>query len=274
MTPRFKVVRTAQIRPLMDYDEEKVLYLIETITETEAINVPLPLLKVDRNEYLLLQDSAMLEAAKRLEILSLPAQINNLRNVLEVTAEIYSEGFTPDLIEKFIIGFPRETAVCNGKKDIKGYPDHVWLGITVNNEPEIFLGFRMTGCNQFSTVLFDFFEFVGKHCRYTQSIYNGHFRTANLKQSRHWSRLRLIDPDVGDLKYAGHLGYKFPATMLHFNTGYRIIGIDFPVNILNEKVPSKEKERFLRDLISFRFRTGHPEFIGSGVFLLNTPFKK
>ena len=274
MTPRFKVVRTAQIRPLMDYDEEKVLYLTETIAETGTINVPMPLLKISRNEYLLLQDSAMLEAAKRLEILALPAQINNSRTRIEIAAEIYSEGFTSDLIEHFTNEFPRETVVCSGKRELSSYHDHVALGVSINNDAEIYLGFRKTGGGSISTTLFDFFDFVGKHCRYTHSIYSGHFRTANLKQSRHWSRLRLIDPDIRDLKHAGHLGYRFPASMLQFNTGYRIIGIDFPINILNEKVPEKEKERFLRDLISFRFRTGHPEFIGSGVFLLSSPIKK
>lgn len=274
MTPRFNVVRTNRIYPLMDFEEEKVLYLIETITETETISAPLPLLKIGRNEYLLLQDSAMLEAARRMEIIALPVQINSTRNIIEITAEIYSEGFTPDLVDKFMKEFPRETLVCNGKRELKNYAEHVWLGISVNNDTEFFLGFRKTGGQHFSATLFAFFDFVGKHCRFTQSIYNGHFQTANLKQSRHWSRLRLIDPNLRDLKYAGQLGFHFPAAMLQFNTGCRIIGIDFPVSILNEKVPSKEKERFLSDLISFRFRTGHPEFIGSGVYLLNTPVKK
>ncbi len=274
MAPKFRIIRTAQILPLMAFDEEKVSYLIQNIAESESISIPIPLMEVADNFYLLLQDSAILEAAARLGITALPAQVSIRKSKTAVFGEIYAEGFTNDLIVRFTSEFPRDTMVLTSRKDIRMYEKYDILAINVNGDSDSFLAFRRGREGHFSRLLLEFLDFIGKHCRYTQSIYNGTFPTANLKQPRYWSRLRLENMSIDSLISAGQQGTLFPANMLHFDSGYRIIGVDFPVAILNEKVPVKEKEKFLKDLISFRFRTCHPEFIGSGVFLLNTPLRK
>lgn len=274
MIPRFTVVRTGKIRPLMEFDEAKVRYLVDEIRKNNSIDFTLPLLPNPKNGFLLLQDSAILEAAVRLGITALPAQITPPRSMLKMSGEIFAEGFTPDLLDRFDSILPREIILTSSKKELQSYPDSFGLQFEVHNGADIFLAFRRNGSGTLNPALFDLFAFLGKSCHYTRSLYTGKIRTANLKQTKHWSRISLLNLTVDDLIYCGANDLKFPGGMLHIYSGTRIIGIDFPIDILNEKAPVREKEKFLRDLISYRFSTGHPEFIGSGVFLLNSPSKK
>ena len=274
MNPKLKVVKTTKILPLMEYDEEKTIHLTNIILETETICTPLYLYTSNYQEYYLIQDSSILEASARLNIESLPAQVISSEGELSFEGEIFTEGFTPELVDEFGRLFPKEIAVCSGKRELKKLGDFHSISISSENSADTFIAFKKVGDKCINRTMFAFFDFLQKSCRLSGSAFNRQIRTANLKKSNQWGLLCLVNMDFESLLNSVRQRYLFPAGMLQFDTGGRIIGVNFPVNILNERVSIREKERFLKDLVSFRFRTGYPEYIGGGGYLLNPSFKK
>ncbi len=271
---RLKIVPTSNIIPLMDFEEEKVLLVSDLIQETENISRPLSLVQIEGCRYLLLDDSSILEAANRLNISYLPAQVTVPGRLIDIRAEVYADGWTYDLLEEFLRLFPRSAVVCRQKREIKHFSEPFKLAFRFKRKSDIYVCFRRCNSNEINGSLFDFFSYLGNHARLSGTFYTGSVKTANLKKSNDTCLLKVLDFDFDDLLRAALFGYRFPPGLFQFDYGCRIIGVDYPVSILNEKASIREKEKFFRDLVSYRFHSGYPEFIGSGVFLLNHPVKK
>jgi hypothetical protein len=271
---RLKIIPISNIIPLMDFEEEKVSLVSDLIRESGNISRPVPLVHIEGRRYLLLDDSSILESANRLKILYLPAQVTTPGKLTNIQAEAYTEGWSYDLLENFLRLFPRSAVVCNQKRELKHFTEPFKLAFRFKGESDIYVCFRRCNSNEVNGALFDFFKYLSNHARLSSIFYTGSVKTANLKKSDEICLLKVLDFDFDDILKAALFGYRFPAGLFQFDFGCRIIGVDYPVSILNERASIREKEKFFRDLVSYRFLSGYPEFIGSGVYLLNHPIKK
>ena len=274
MIPKLRIVPVSSIIPAMDYAVEKVDYIREIIEHSGNIGTPIPLIDFSNKNYLLLDDSAILKAAYELNINYLPAQIALPEQIKEIRAEIVIEDFEPGLVSDFMAIFPRTANVSNGRKGQKNIQNHIRLTLSKKGEKDIVINFPKTNSARIPAAFFNFFDFLKRHCRIVKRLASGRIRTANTKSNNNSWSLEVQDLSLGNIVSAVEVQRLFPAGLLRFDYGCRIVGVEYPVSILNEKVSIREKERFLNDLINYRLNSGHPEYIGGGVYLLNYLAKK
>jgi hypothetical protein len=268
MTPKLKIVPLADVMPLMSYKEEKVDFLRASIEKTGSIQNPIALAAAGNQKYLLLDDSAQLEAARKMRLKVLPAQVSSSGEAIKIDADIYVSCSEAAILKEFVERFPRSlNFVHNGNREkhpcmatrIKmHFPDH----------QEITADFRKCAHGFISPYLFLFLDFISHRYAMIERIYPEDFRTINLKNNSEKAILKIINISFQDLLFSARHGLLFPPGLLKFENGFRIIGINYPINVLNEKASLREKERFLRDLVNYRLNNGHPEYVRNGVYFL------
>jgi len=97
MIPKLKIVPLSSIVPVMEYSERKVKYIKEIMEISGNIGTPVSLIDMPDKNYLLLDDSSILEVAKDFDIKFLPAQLTNQDQIMDIRAEIFIENFKREL---------------------------------------------------------------------------------------------------------------------------------------------------------------------------------
>lgn len=266
--PKLKIVPLTDIVPLMESDERDVAYLVKNIESTGFIRNPLALAPMGARKYIFLEQGAILEAARRLQIKQVPGQIAAIRKSSIIDAQIYASPLTESCLMKFAKMHPRAIEILDASNQ-NHFKSAVKIILTMADNREITVFFKRGEAGLIPLSLFNFFAFLKGQCTLSERVCIEKVRGANLKCFGQAGSLKVLNLTRDDLHFAAGVGYLFPSGLLKIDWGYRVIGLNFPVNVLNEKVSIKEKERFLFDLINYRLRSGHPSFIKSGVYLLN-----
>lgn len=268
MKPRLKIIDLADITPLMEFKKEKAEYLEEIIRNSGSIRDPLSLASPNRGEYLLLDDAALLEALRRLKITSVPAQVIPLRKSLKIAGTIIAEGMKISCIDDFLNIFPRSCDVSDGNKGCCPASGTI-VTICRKGEDDRVIYFKRCTSNHISPIFFDFLHYLKRSCTLTERIYPAVIKSDNLKTTTDSYLLKISNITADDLLFVARQGYLFPSGLLGFEFGSCIMGIDYPVNVLKERVPARDKEQFFHDLVNIRLRSGYSRFIRRGVYLLN-----
>ena len=92
MKPNLKIVSVKEISPVMDYRERRVEHLRQAIGKTGSIRNLFNLASVGAHEFLLLEDAAILEAVRRLDLEYVPAQVVPLKRQKKIRANIFLNG--------------------------------------------------------------------------------------------------------------------------------------------------------------------------------------
>ncbi len=268
MKPNLKIVNIEDINPVMDYRERQVEHLRQAVGKTGTIRNLFNLASVGARKFLLLEDTAILEAVRRLNLQFIPAQVVPLRRQKKIIANIALEGMNCSHINDFHQMFPRAFTIDqNGRESDVG--ECIVVSISRKNQPEMIMYFKRNSVGLISGAVFDFFRFLKLHCILNEKVYPGSIKNTNVKKSAESCLLSITGLMPNDLLFAVRQNFSFPAGLLRFDNGVRIIGIDYPIRILNEKVSIREKERFLLDLMNYRLSSGYSHFIKNGVYLLN-----
>ncbi len=276
MIPKLKIVPLSSIVPMMEYSETKVKYIQEIIESSGNIGTPVSLVDLPDKNFLLLDDSSILKVAKDFDIKFLPAQLTNQNQIMDIRAEIFIENFKPSLIEEFISIFPRVAAIYPSRKEIKQYQNQNDLKIVFSGkkEKDIIVCFRNLNSEMLPGAIFDFFDYLKRSCRMTRKIYSEKIRTANIRPNQNYWSFKIAGLNFNHIKAAVASQKYFPAGLIRFDYKCRVIGIEYPIKVLNERVSIREKERFLYDLVNFRLNNEQTEYIEGGVYLLNYLVKK
>jgi hypothetical protein len=268
LKPNLKIIHIDEISPVMEFRERRVEHIQKAIVKAGSIRNLLNLASVGAHEFLLLEDSSILEALRRLNTESVPAQVVPLKRQKKIAANIALDGMDCSFIKDFYEMFPRSVTLEEENPD-GDTGDNIIVSIGQKNQPEMTLSFKRSSAGLISGSLFDFFKFLKAHCTLKEKVYPGSIKNTNIRNESDscWLTVAGLTPE--DLLFAVRHNYSFPAGLLRFDNGVRIIGIDYPLRILNEKVPIREKERFLHDLMNYRLNSGYSHFIKNGVYLLN-----
>jgi hypothetical protein len=266
MTPKFKIVPLADISPLMTYNEEKAEFLKNEIARTGAIPNPLSLAPAGNHKYILIEDSAILEAAHRLELANMPSQISGNLECIKIEADFYVSGLERPLVDDFLARFPRSFNFANNGNRDKAPANSTRLHLTFADRSTAVIDFYKTSGAALSPFLFIFLEFIRRQREVAERIFPTDIKSANLKKRDGKAVLRFVNLSMNDLIFTARLGRLFPAGLLKFENGVRLMGINYPLSVLNESVSIREKEKFLLDLINYRLSNDHPEFIRNGIF--------
>jgi len=270
MKPKLKVVKLSDIIPLMDSDPARVEYLKQIVKNTGSIRNLLSLAKVSKNRFLLLEDSSIMEALHLLRIEQVPAQVIPCRKTLKFTADITAGKVRLADLKTFARVFPRAFYV-----PVVDLPDEyaakcTQVKISKKDKPDIRIYFMKDDSAHLPPAIFTFLDYLKKCWSFCGNCHPARVRPVNVKgESDDSWLLSVINIGVTDLLFAADHGFLFPPRMLRFNYGHRIIGIDYPIDVLREHVPIGQKEQFLHDLVNMRLNGGFSEYIKSGVILLN-----
>nr|MBN2276698.1 hypothetical protein [candidate division Zixibacteria bacterium] len=268
MKPNLKIVPTSEILPLTGFSEKKVIYLKNIIENSESIKNPLALAAVE-HKYLLLEDAALLEAIRRANIHFVPAQVIRLKKNLKIYANLFAKDPVDSCLDDFQARFPRSCRFVNESATGDFNNSHTIFAPGSGKQDEKVLAIKKTGAGYISPLVFDFLEYLACSCTLIEKIFPSEWRAVNLKKHDPPELLRITNLTGTDLRFSGMNGYLLPSGSLRVEFGSRIIGINFPVRVLNEGVPAHQKEQFLYDLVNFRLKSGFSEYIKSGVYLLN-----
>ncbi|HDL03372.1 MAG: hypothetical protein DRP46_03190 [Candidatus Zixiibacteriota bacterium] len=269
MKPNLRIVKLADIVPLMEYESAKVDYLISSFEQTGTIRNPFALASVSKSRYLMLENSSPLEAARRIKIEHIPAQVIPFKKALKFTADLAASDVLLADLKRFSDMFPRSFYAA--EKTCEDKNDRRWTVVRISkkNVTELDICFPRNSSGRISPELFTFLRFLGKRWSYSGAVQPARIKAVNVKaQTDRWL-MRVINLEADDLLYAADRGFLFPRGLLKFNYGHRLIGIDYPIDILKEPVPLNHKEQFLHDLVNMRLNSGFYDYIKSGVYLLN-----
>ncbi len=199
----------------------------------------------------------------------MPAQFSSRPSEVKIEANICISGLEYSALSEFIKKFPRSfNFVSNGNRE-KTLNGFTRINIAFADHQEATLDFRRSDLIPISPFAFLFMEFLRQKYEFAERVLPDDFKSANVRCLTGKSILSFSSLTGEDLFFAARHGYLFPAGLLKFENGIRIIGINYPLNVLNADAPVREKEQFLRDLVNFRLNSGHPEYIRNGIYFLN-----
>jgi len=269
MKPSLGIVPRTRIVPIMDYRSENVAYWETNIDQTNSIRNPLQVTPLDADRYLLLEDGAILEAARRLKLRYLPVQTFFLPGSGPVKAGAYISDWDESLPGQFARYYPRALTVSEFSDAESGFPAGVGIMLRVDGRPLRWLSFTSSPSTHIPISLFDFLAFVARRCTLHRHRFPEHGRSDTIRLLPGNCQLEVVNLQESDLDFAVRHDFRFPSGLLWFDNIDRVLGINYPVRVLNENVPVRDKEQFLHELISLRLSSGHSEYITGGVYLLN-----
>jgi len=269
MKPNLVVVKRTEIVPLMDFDRGRVEYLVSQIENSGCIRNPFALARVSKGRFLLLEDSSVMEALRRLGIEYVPAQVITFRKTLKFDAGLYAGRISIADLKRFGDMFPRAFYMTDQALP-ENYDSHsVVVRIHKSDEPELWVYFFKDQSGHLPPALFSFLNYLDHKWSFCCGNSPARVRPVNTRSDDELWHIEGLNINVSDILFAADHGFRFPSRMLKFNCGRRIIGIDYPLDVLCEHVPVAQKEQFLHDLINMRVKAGYSDYFKSGVYLLN-----
>jgi len=274
MIPKLKIVPLSGILPTMNYSEEISRHFREMMESSGMIRTPISIMEISEHNYLLFDDSAILKAANDLKIKYLPAQLAHPNQTIDIRAEILVRDFELTFMDEFLQIFPRVAKICTDKKDLRNYKKYARLELTHYGHKDAAICFHKNDPDRLPGAIFDFLDFLGRKSQLIRKIISKRIRAANIKAHQNYWTIRLPELTLEQIIDSARNQHYFPPGFIRFDFGGRLIGVEYPIAILNEKVSIREKERFLYDLINYRLNNGYAEYIEGGVYLLNYLVKK
>jgi len=269
MNPKLKIVRIADIVSIQKPDPSRIAYWREYFGAHEIFPHPVAVASMGKERYLLLDESSYLAAALEHKLEHIPAQQMILRPNETVDASLVVENLEESHICQFNLSFPRAMLVPAAEKRKQYSASFISAAVTFPDQRKLYLDFRRNKEMALNGYLFYFLNFLERNFVIRDKAPLSELKSTNLKVSHIETIIDFSHLTPDDLLNAARNGFKFPSGMISVAVGPRLLGIDFPIRVLRERAPLREKNRFLIDLLNYRIRSGHPEYFRCGVCLLN-----
>jgi hypothetical protein len=269
MALNLKIIPCNNIVPLTDYSRERVASLEIAISDSGTIKNPLLTAVAGCDKLLLLDDAAILETARRLKIEYLPVQITEFKDDMKIPTGVCIKNWSRECIGKFRKVFPRVFASPVSSEESKHENRFAEIIITDSESEPLRIWFKRDSKNRLPGAYFDFLTFLKRHFGFSHCYCLDNRDSLSFARNKNIAIMNCPDITAGDIAAASASGHLFPAELFTFDCGSRILGINYPVHILNDSVPVEDKEQFLHELINLRINSGNTRYISSGVYLLN-----
>jgi hypothetical protein len=272
MFPKLKVVQIASIIPVASFDESHAAHIYEEISKSGFIKNLLSLASIGKHKFLLLDDSAILAAIRRLGLSVVPAQLLDVEKDAEMEVQAYLSEFDLSPFSELANTFPRQMTIIpasNSAPHNDCQKNTLRAVLIMPDKSMIKIEFRRNDLSKTPQCFIHFLDLIGRrHCPKT-AISTHEFRSGNLKVGQNLTHLRIDGLCSTDLQFMANHGFLFPSGLLQIHPRMKVIGINYPIAVLSEQAPAREKERFLCDLFGLRLKSGHADYFRGGVYLLN-----
>jgi len=259
--PHLSIAETSSICPYewLSPDSEPAV----PVSEMTAVRHPFPVTPLDESNYLLLGDTDLFSEmiAEGLEFL--PVQICPAEQIVMESMPVGVTRFGRDDLVRFVGRHP-EILSLNGDGGDGA------LRLTWEFDSELVsLSMRdstRTGCPKPLDLLF---REIARMGRFVASPDRRTRRDSLTRTVEFTGRLELPEFALEDLKSAARSERLFPPGIIRCSLRRRVLHLDFPIEVLRSDIPLVEKEQYLSELISLRFRSSRTSFFDGQIFLLN-----
>ncbi|MFH1699976.1 MAG: hypothetical protein ABIE07_05245 [Candidatus Zixiibacteriota bacterium] len=266
MIDTLKIIPIEQIVPFENYSDEHANRQINELKLLGTLRNPLLVYPI-KDRFLLLDDSCTIKALNTLNIDHVPVQIASKDKVSIYPWQKVVEGWHyPDLV-KFCEKFPRQIKILMEAS-----------GKLRRDEAEF--RFRDRQVVRLRFVSDSFWVRADIYCKLYKDIawsrksyrasleYNHH-----LQFTEHPKASAVIFPicfNMDELSEFAQKGALLPRGIVRGDLPGRILGIDYSLAILKEKVGVEDKELFLRELIEMRMKADRTTYYFGKVFVFNS----
>jgi hypothetical protein len=264
MIPKLDLVDISTIRPMTGFDTDLVEYYSQVIASGNRFRNPVALMEKTAEEFYLLDDSAILEAVKKLNVDLVPAQVVDSYNMVAVQSHGYLGAFNSDDLSTFAASFPRDCRLENS-----GNRQGLGIRIIGKDNVDRYIYFKTTDNHILPFAWFEFMAYLKKRYGVISNILPSHNGSAgNLKTISFGGWFEIFGLTWEEIRATLASGRLLPSNIFSFDFTNRLLGINYPLVVLQSSVAFEEKQRFLYDLVNLRIRSGDSRYYPGGVYLL------
>jgi hypothetical protein len=266
MIDKLKIIPIDQILHFEASSEERSAKLASEIAREGKLHHPLLVTPIG-NQYLLLDDASVVMALKSMNISDIPVQLADHHTLSVHSWQRVVENWHPEDMIRFAEIFPRLI--------------HLEKSPTTPlqmSQAEIFFKdrsrFRMSLRTRSTFIRADL---CARFCFHMEKNH-GNFRTKidrdDPEMFRNFPRASaVIFPPLFTVDELSALALKevwLPQGIVRIDQPGRVLGIDFSLAILMERVPREEKESFLKQMIRMRISSDRTAYYNGSVFMFNS----
>jgi hypothetical protein len=273
MVPKLKIVPIGNIIPAVPYDENHVVRLIDDMSGSGFIRNLISLACIGKHRFLSLDDSDGVEAIRRLGLSSVPAQPFDMEKNREIDTRVVISSSDIRPLAALADIFPRQMTILTNREDSRNQKNRTgFLLATISSasRSDFQIEFHRDSRHRVPTAFFYFLDLIRRHYSPRAAISTRPSRSGNIKGINDSIYLQIGGLYPADLQFMMNIGFLFPSGMLHLHPDPKVLGINFPITVLSESAPTREKERFLNDLFMLRIKSGYADYFRGGVYLLNS----
>ena len=243
---------------------------ISNLNEINLIRHPFMVTGIDNGNFLLLDDTVYFKALVDSGLRYIPVQVCRPDEIFFEQQQLgFIDYYYEDLL-RISSKHPEQIILemkTDNKKAIDGY---IAIEVEFTNKPAIRVYLRhssRTGCPH---PLEFIFRSIAQKGRYLPGIDRNNTSPESITKSKPFSGLiKLPNFILDDLKTAAKTDNLFPVNIININTRHRFLNIDYPMSVLTSEITPREKEVFLKELITIREQNRRTSFYEGHVYLLN-----
>jgi hypothetical protein len=266
MIDRLKIIPIDQILIFEVSSEERSAKLAAEITREGKLHNPLLVTPIG-SQYLLLDDASVVAALKSMSIADVPVQLADHHTLSVHSWQRVVENWHKDDLKRFCDTFPR---LIHLEKSLSIPLKTAQAEIHFRDRAQYRLTLRTLSTFVRSDMCACFCHNLEKS--------HGNFRAKidrdDPEMFRHFPRASaVIFPPLFTIDELSALAIKevhLPQGIVRIDQPGRVLGIDFSLAIMLEKVPREEKESFFKQMIRMRISSDRTAYYNGSVFMFNS----
>lgn len=265
MIEKLKIIASEQIISFERHSEERFSKLAQIIKRDGKLRNPLLAYPLD-GKYLILDDATILMVLRHHGAIHVPVQLADVEEITVRPWQRVVEKLTPDDILGLCRNFPRQIRV---EKNMSGGINPNQIEIRFREGDRIRLTFPSKSYLVRADLCSRFFDYLAlNHKSYRAKL---DYKNPNTLKGFPGAVAAVFPPAFALPELAGLATREIylPQGIARIDQPNRLLGIDYPVSILGENVPPREKELFLRQLLAMRLSSDRVAYYNGGVFMFN-----
>jgi len=263
MRLNLKMIPVDQIDIPIECCHSKIEFYSNAIKRHKALRNPLTVLK-SGGKYVLLDEPEILMALISFDAVSVPAQLITDDRQISIVSETYYDDLNPESINQFISQFPRDLFLGQDLID-----NRIFAEINLADSQKFFCSFKDSGDGVISPNLFDFIMLLKSQGRLIGQTGFGETGGGNIRSSVNNSFVRIVNVEWDHIRKTIAAGLLLPSEIFSFEFIGRVLGIDFPLDVLISNSDINQKSLFLNELLNLRQSSRLSRYYGNGVYIMN-----
>lgn len=263
MIPSLEIANLLDLIEIADCDEHQTDFLYRAISHSGRLKNPLAVVKDGGGRMYLLDNPSIKKALLRLKVSVSPVQVIDSFEDISISGRFYAENISREEIEQFIAGFPRD---CRIGKDETG--KNLTISVRLNGS-DLEFSFSQPDNNVLPYGFYRFIRFLKSNGNILPENFSSDYAGLNIRQHQVSLQIDIEGMTWDKISSTLAAGMSLPSDIFNFEFTDRIIGIDYPIGVLQSEGDPEEKQRFLYELINYRLNSGQFRYFKKGVILFN-----